>query len=371
MRRTFSWRGAAVLALAALAGCNDSPIESSIQAPAEDLAAMVEALGFRSDMVQDFGSYVLIEGDIHMTWDELRRAQPRSTDPRGPRFQYRTHNLVGSPKVNTITVDVSGLASQPGWQTAAREALTHWSGIANSYVRMVEAGPADITVSTTCTSSNVAAFASFPSGGNPGSTVFVNTCFGWTTSHAQRVHNMVHELGHTLGFRHSNYVQMGESAGTDGANHIPGTPTSGNASGSVMNGGTALNNWAGFSAADRTAAATVYPLPVPSPAVTYPGGQPNVAWASLSGATSYTVRRVTYTGGYDEFGSFNAFGNQGTITGASSPFVDTSWSYTGAYSCYYDLGSGYWMETGYGYAVDAHFPTGTTTSTISAETASC
>jgi hypothetical protein len=357
MQRFSIRRGAAVFALAALAAC-DSPIEAPEQQP-EDLAAMVGALGFRGDMVQDFGDYVLVEGDIHITKAELRRAQPRGADPLGPRFQYRTTNLVGSLKVNNITVDVSGLASQPGWQAAAREALTHWSGITDTYIRMVEGGPADITVGTTCTSYNVAAYASFPSGGNPGNVVYVNTCFGYSTSHGQKVHNMVHEFGHTLGFRHSNYTKLGESAGYEGAVHIWNTPTSGNASGSVMNGGTALNSWAGFAASDLTAVRAIYPLPAPAVSATSPTGTVLLTWDPVPGASYYQVRR------YETFREYNGYENWSYESSNISPWVDvygtsydTGATWTGISDCYYN--SGYTEYNNYyNYEVRAVFPNGT------------
>ncbi|HEU0054171.1 MAG TPA: M57 family metalloprotease, partial [Longimicrobium sp.] len=181
--------------------------------------------------------------------------------------------------------------------------IAYWSGISGSYVKMVEGSPADITFGTACTSSSVAAFASFPSGGNPGSTVYVNTCFGYSTTNAQKVHNMVHELGHTIGFRHSNYVQMGETAGTDGANLVSGTPTSGNATGSVMNGGTALNSWAGFATSDVNATKTRYPLPSPVATTTDASGTVQVSWSSLVGALYYQVRR------YEVYREINGYEN--------------------------------------------------------------
>ncbi len=361
MRRFFSRRAAAVLALAALAAC-DNPAEAPATREPEDLAAMVEALGFRGDMVQDFGSYVLIEGDIHITKDELRRARPRSDDPLGPRFHYTTTNLVSSSKIYQIVVDLSGLSSQPGWQSAARDAIAHWSGIANTHVKMVEGSPADITVATTCTSWNVAAFASFPSGGNPGNVIYVNTCFGYSTTHAQKVHNMVHELGHTIGFRHSNYVQMGETAGVEGAYHIYGTPTSGNATGSVMNGGTALNSWAGFAASDLTAVRSRYPIPGPGGlTVTNSGGTPLASWNAGPGATSYTVSLITFEL-QNGFNTGHWLSPITTTTGSS--YLDTGNVFTGVYECTYDSGwelgdesqtHGFWYE----YAVQANFPHGT------------
>jgi hypothetical protein len=337
MRRFFSRRGAAVLAVAALAAC-DSPIESPERQP-EDLAAMVEALGFRGDMVQDFGDYVLVEGDIRITKDELRRAAPRGADPLGPRFQYRTTNLVGTPKINNITVDLSGLNSQTAWKSAAQTALAHWNGITNSYVKLTEGTPADITVATACTSSNVAAYASFPSAGNPGSTIYVNTCFGYSTSNAQKVHNMVHELGHTLGFRHSNYTQQGETAGLEGAVHIGGTPTSGNAGGSVMNGGTALNSWGGFASSDLTAVRSLYPLPAPVPSVSSPFGYVVVSWAAVPGASYYQIRHIdrhSIYNGYEDrrWESLNE-GSWATVYGTS---YESGYPWAGESYCYWQSG---------------------------------
>lgn len=366
--------------LAALAACGDNSITPSADAR-EEIARRVEALGFRGDMVQDFGKYVIVEGDIHITKDEILAAPLPPEGARGPRFQYTTHNLVSSPKVNQITVNLTGLTGD--WQTAAREALTHWSGISNSYVRMVEVtSGGDITVGTTCTSSNIAAYASFPSGGNPGSTVYVNSCFGYSTTYAQKLHNMVHEFGHTLGFRHSNYVQMGESAGTEGANHVPNTPTSGNDPGSAMNGGTALNAWAGFSSGDLTAVSVRYPVPPPPPppasiTVTNSGGYPLISWAPVVGATSYTVRRVI------QFNIWNS--THGTVsnrrlamvvgTTTSTSYLDTSQSYTGDIQCTRPADelfpNGNMQTETYQYQVVSQLASGTSTQSVYAPIGVC
>ena len=378
--RTLPALGAA--ALLALAACSDAPTSApAIDDRQDELARQVAALGFRGDMVKDFGDYVLVEGDIYLTKAQLAApaAPPRSGDPLSLRFQYRTTNLVGSPKVNQITVNLAGLASEPGWQLAAQEALTHWSGISNSYVRLTETtGAADISVGVTCTSSNVAAYASFPSGGNPGSTIYVNSCFAYATSHAQKLHNMVHEFGHTLGFRHSNYVQMGESAGTEGAVHVPNTPTSGNDPGSVMNGGTALNSWAGFSAGDLTAARTLYPVPPPpaTVAVTNSGGYPLISWVAVPGATSYTVRLVTtffWTTWRGDTSRRSFWETKGTTTGTS--FLDTSRTYSGEIHCTwpadYPYGPNDTYTEYYEYAVVAQLASGTSTQRVYAPVGEC
>jgi hypothetical protein len=341
-----------------LAGaCGDNPTEQRMDTP-EAIVEAVRALGFRTDMIEDHGSYLLVEGDIYLPKAKLRASSQERPAPGEARHQYTTTNMVSSFKVNQITVDLSGLSSQPGWQSAARDAIAHWSGVSDANVTMVESSPADITVSTTCTSSNVAAYASFPSAGNPGSTIYVNTCFGYSTSNAQKVHNMVHEFGHTIGFRHSNYTQMGETAGTVGANHVYGTPTSGNATGSVMNGGTALNSWAGFASSDVTAVRARYPLQGPSGiSVTNSNGTPLISWNAASGATGYTVSLITFNttnGNYQN----HYFTTLGTTIGTS--YLDTGNTYTGVYECNYDWGwegqtQGMWYE----YAVQATYTKGT------------
>ncbi len=75
---------------------------------------------------------------------------------------------------------------------------------------------------------------------------------------------MAHEIGHCIGFRHTDYKRRsscgpggGESAGSIGAVHIPGTPT--NVSGSYNSWMMACTNSNPvFNAADAVALRYVY-----------------------------------------------------------------------------------------------------------------
>jgi Dual-action HEIGH metallo-peptidase len=345
-----------------LGACDDLTTPS--ENPQQDLLQRIEALGFRTDGVVDMGDYVVVEGDIRLSKQQLLSGPaPRPSDGMGPLFQYRTNALVSSPRVQQIRVAFSNLDG--GWQSAARQAMDHWSRISGSYVNMVlvTSPSREITVRSpsTCLPANVAAVASFPSAGYPGSTIDVNPCFFQPLTAAQMLHNMVHEFGHTIGFRHSNYASLGETAGTLGAVRIPGTPTSD--AGSVMNGGTALNSWAGFSTYDRLATRTLYPLPAPVVTSTSPGII-TLNWGFLPGASYYQVRlvEVNWVQDVDTGSSETRYeGGWGTVYGTS---VSTAREWTGNSTCmvyetaYRAEGWTYFWE------VKAIFPNGTGPTTV-------
>jgi len=101
-----------------------------------------------------------------------------------------------------------------------------------------------------------------------------------------------------------------------------------------------------------------YVLPVATITVSNSGGTPLVSWGAVSGATSYTVRLITYrtlNGAYQ-----NRFFTTLTSTTGTS-YLDTNNTYTGTYQC--TTGEedpngnvpGYWYE----YEVVSVFPAGT------------
>jgi hypothetical protein len=264
MKRSLkAWHAVPVIALGCgviISGCR-----SDQTSPSDPLAQKVVALGFRGEMIEDMGDYFLVEGDIRISKLFLRQ----QTDGPRPQLQWVTDLLVGSSQVQNVLVDLSGLSSQPDWQNAARSALTEWNKVNCSSVRLTEGSPADIAFSTFTDFARpgLAARADFPldapeGSGKPGPTIGVNTAYTGTPNTAStKLRNMVHEIGHTIGFRHTNWQALNEDQNPDhekyGANQVSGTPPTDAAS--VMNGQTATASWVGFSRYDTVAARVTYP----------------------------------------------------------------------------------------------------------------
>lgn len=180
-----------------------------------------------------------IEGDILMSPETLKEMQASDITSK----QYRTYNLVSSPR----TVNVIGYTGGYGQgltskqRSALQRAINNYNdlniGLNFTLAFGTNYQSYDIVVYQT-QNGNAGGVAGFPSNGDPYQ--FIQIFDGMENySTATNEHVITHEIGHTLGLRHTDWFsrqscgQSGESAGSDGAVHIPGTPT-GYDSGSLM-----------------------------------------------------------------------------------------------------------------------------------------
>ena len=224
---------AALLAAFSLGSCQ--PEEGVVKK--EDISSetlnRIHQLGFGTAEVQKIAEGYLVEGDILLTDQELKTQHHPTLLRIGKTEQYRTTNLVsGLPRVIKVSVARTLPAA---YVTALNEAITRFNaqGLQLTFKR-VNAG-ANISISPSPSTATYLAVAGFPSKGNPYHSILVNASFLGTNPGTDFLASILaHEIGHCIGFRHTDYMDRSyscggtvtnEGAGTVGAIHIPGTPS--------------------------------------------------------------------------------------------------------------------------------------------------
>ena len=252
MRKIIYAGSAAALLTLAIVSCKKS-VSSSVDPTqlTDDEKALVASAGFNSNWAERSanGNY-LIEGDILLTKAQLQEmsgAAPTNNFIVADEEHYRTYNVVSTPASGSRTITISlGSGFPSHYSTALDNALTRYNGygLKINFQRVSSGGEIHITGANLGTSGGgciLGQAAGFPSSsGNPspGFTLSTSSCATTYLNTVDKVDEVIaHEIGHCIGFRHTDYKRRnscgpgpGESAGSIGAVHIPGTPT--NVSGS-------------------------------------------------------------------------------------------------------------------------------------------
>ena len=265
------------------------------QALDPEIVKRISELGFRADMISKMDGEYIVEGDIVVPASYLEGGQTR---------QARSSELIGCERVGFITIRVDNSIPNSGndnWRDELLQAIDDWNEVQSALrLELVEDDNADITVRADggVLANNVIADALFPSDGRPGNRIRINLDFNGNTnvSTGSKRYNMVHEIGHCIGFRHTNWSSRNENVATQ----ISGTPSTD--PNSVMNGGTALNTWAGFSTGDLNGTRILYPTRCVD-GVGHVGEGAGVAIANIGG----TSRPDIVLMGYDAPNSSNTF----------------------------------------------------------------
>jgi hypothetical protein len=231
----------------------------------DEVLAKIYSLGFSNKNVQKHEEGYLVEGDIVITQAELDQKPEMLFMRIADEEQYRTYNLVGSlPR--TITVRVSTTLPS-SYVTATDEAIRRYNAenLRVHFTRVTSGG--NIVLTAAPIGAGYLASAGFPSSGNPYSSVRVNSSYlGSNPGTNYLATILAHEIGHCIGFRHTDYMSrqyscggsaVNEGASTVGAVHIPGTPT-GPSSGSWMLACIGSGQNRPFTSSDRTALNYVY-----------------------------------------------------------------------------------------------------------------
>ena len=224
---------------ALVSGCGTDGADPRIENE-EIISNLVEA-GFPADDIMVVEDAVYVGRDAQVSLEASREMlQPGKKGPE----QYRTTNLVSTATVTKICINpTSTFNSYIRLSQGLDMAIANYNARALriSFARGPTTGcTANITAATMAGSGGS---AGYPSGGRPYGQINIGTGLN-TYSVDLNEHVITHELGHTIGFRHSDYYNRAISCGRNrqnegdagvGAIHIPGTPTTATIGGSVMN----------------------------------------------------------------------------------------------------------------------------------------
>ena len=230
-----------LLTLAALAilfaGLNSCSKNDPSQTLSEGLSTAVQdkilALGFdASEAYRVEGGYI-VENDIFLSDEDLN--QPIDLFKSmiiGETEQYHTTKLVtGLPRNITVRVETT-LPVAIRNATDAAIARYNAEGLQITFTRVTSGG--NIVIKKAPNGAQYIASSGFPTNnGNPyGSVLFNANYAGWNANTLASV--IAHEVGHCIGFRHTDYMNRAYSCGGSpvnegdggvGAIHISGTPT--------------------------------------------------------------------------------------------------------------------------------------------------
>jgi hypothetical protein len=243
---------------------------------------------------------IYIGSDISFTIKELNKLIEAHS---GLAKQYRTFNLVTA---NNQTINILGYiggsqALTSKAQTALIRAVANFNNISNmtldfnlTFGTNFQAADMVVYDNTVNNPGGTGGVAGFPnSSGQPNKFVQIYGIEQFSTNVNEHV--ITHEVGHSIGFRHSDWFdrlscpassQGNEGTGSDGAVHIPGTPTGRDLT-SVMQACFSTSVSGNFNGNDLTALRFMYPTSV----------SPCAGVSEWQSGVSYPVgARVTYFG---------------------------------------------------------------------------
>ncbi|HEY0191566.1 MAG TPA: M57 family metalloprotease [Kofleriaceae bacterium] len=246
----------------ALVACGADQSSSS-GSDTQEIVENLVAVGFPANDIQVVDGKVYTGRDAEVSLEASREMLQRDASDEDE--QYRTTNLVGSSITN---ICINGAAFSGTFSTALNNAISNYNALGLRWHMTRTSGStagcsATITAKLTTGAGGV---SGFPSGGRPYNTINIGSDtsqYGVNTT----THVITHELGHTVGFRHSDYYNRAISCGGSASNEgdggvgailISGTPSNATVGGSIMNSCFRASETGKFTSTDKTALNALY-----------------------------------------------------------------------------------------------------------------
>jgi len=215
--------------LVMLVACRKNVATEQTATPTDEALSKIYALGFSNkNVTMDGDGNYIVEGDISLSESDLDVVPDMQFLRVGSAEQYRTYNLV-TQLPRTITVSISNKLPS-SYVAALDEALARYN--AEKLLITFKRVNGGANISVTKSGGNYLASSGFPSSGNPYNSVKVNSNAIGSQPQATVATILAHEIGHCIGFRHTDYMDrsyscngtsVNEGASTIGAVFIPGT----------------------------------------------------------------------------------------------------------------------------------------------------
>jgi Dual-action HEIGH metallo-peptidase/Bacterial tandem repeat domain 1 len=296
-------------------GCASEPVSETD----EIIENLVQA-GFPAGDIMVLDGKVYVGNDAEVNLAASREL--RDTADTGPE-QYRTTNIVRTSSLSSsITkICINGSTFTGVFSTALDRAIANYEArnLTFAMARTPSTG-CTFTMNAVIAPGVVGGSSGFPSGGLPFGTINIGS--GLSTFALDTIeHVITHEIGHTLGFRHSDFFDRSISCNGAavneesppsglGAIHVPGTPTGAVVGGSIMNSCFRTVETGEFTASDGTMLTRMYGRQIARHGVSSAGYQ-----AMFDSITSAGYRPV-WVDGYEVGGStfFNAVFEPTTVS---------------------------------------------------------
>lgn len=213
----------------------NEPTVPNLEDVPNEILDKIDALGFNSNEVKMYDDMLFIEGDIAISVEELNKLVPSNGLP--VEEHYSTDNLVtGTPRTISVYVNMP-----QKYITATDTALSRYNseGLNLTFQRVTSSGSADIVITASpwyYYFFGILGSAGFPTdSGDPHDEILMTRRYYDDVSNINGLATTIaHEMGHCIGFRHTDYMDRSYSCGGSaedegdggvGANHIDGTPT--------------------------------------------------------------------------------------------------------------------------------------------------